>query len=168
MSDTKEYFKVPARMRELVVEELSNAGKREPQDYALVENEFNNSVMISTNDTGIKKILLSNNCTNLGEVDTHLIVDGSEVVQEDKYLVSGGYSKDDVISALEDSEGGSKYRFGVNFDVQENKDGKLYLEPIGNAQENQDLHDLLTSNSSPIKAVYLAVSPTKESKKRKA
>jgi len=166
MAEKKEYFKVPSKMRELVINDLQEAGKKEPQDYTVIENKFNNSLTIFTSDAEIKGILESHNSHSQGEVAVHVIVNGEEITPEEKYLVAKGPSKDDVISALEDSEGGYKYRYGVNFEVQETEEGKIYVEPVGSEADKQDLHNLLSSENSPIPATYLAANSPGESKKK--
>lgn len=166
MAEKKEYFKVSSQMRELVITDLQEAGKKEPADYTVIENKFNNSLTIFTSDPEIKGILESHNSVSQGEVAVHVIVNGEEVTPEEKYLVAEGPSKEEVISALQESEGGYKYRYGVNFDVEESENGKIYIEPVGSDADKQDLHNLLSSENSPIPATYLAANSPSESKKK--
>ncbi len=166
MAEKKEYFKVSLKMRDLVLHDLQEAGKKEPQDYTTIENEFTNSLTIFTADPAVKGILDSNNSENKGEVEVHVMVDGEEVIPEEKYLVASNHSKDDVISGLQESEGGYKYRQGVNFEVQEAEDGKIYIEPLGSSEDKIDLHNLLTSDHTPVQATYLAASSPKDTKKK--
>ncbi|MBN2122113.1 hypothetical protein JW721_03590 [Candidatus Micrarchaeota archaeon] len=159
MSPGKERFQLTSTEWKNVSGELEARGYSDGKDYMLIEKPFTFQVVVTTSNDEIKGLLQRAGAENKGQVELKIIVPERTV---DEIVLLGGTTKDEAIAAIEESEGGYKYRHGVNFNIEE-RGGELRVSPTDDTKAWGDLSDLLTGDNNPVMA-----SRAQEGKRKKA
>jgi hypothetical protein len=148
MSAGKERFQLTSSEWRTLSGELDAMGYSDGKDYLLIEKPFTFQVVVTTSNPQIKDILEKAGAENKGKVELKIIIPEKMV---DEIVLDKGISKDDAIAAIEESEGGYKYRHGVNFNVEE-QGGQLKVSPTEDTKAWSELTELLKGDNSPIPA----------------
>ncbi len=157
MSGKKEFFSIPLTGWNNAKVLLDSNGYKDGADYDLIEKKaFSFQNTVTTSNPKIKEFLKQNGGKSKGEVELHIVIPKKE---EEEIIVKLDVPREKAIDAIENSEGGYKFRYGINFTV-EKEGGTIRIAQAGDDMEKWDaLSALINGPENPITLANLQEKP---------